>query len=128
MSRPILAILACAAALAWTTPARAKITFDFDYSLDSGFFTNNPSAKTALERAATTYSDRMVDTLTDITPGSGNTWNANFSNPSNGNVTQITDLTIPTGSIKVYVGGAALGGALGQGGPGGFSGSGDSVF
>jgi hypothetical protein len=128
MSRLISAVLACAAGLAYASSAHAKVTFDFNYSLDSGFFTTNPAAKTALERAATVYSDRLVDTLTDITPGNGNTWNANFSNPSTGAATQITDLTIPTGSIKVYVGGATLGGALGQGGPGGFTGNGDSVF
>jgi hypothetical protein len=128
MNRLFSAILACAAGLASAPWAHAKVTFDFDYSLDSGFFTTNPAAKTALERAATVYSDRLLDTLTDITPGNGNTWSANFSNPSTGAATHITDLTIPTGSIKVYVGGAALGGALGQGGPGGFSGSGDLTF
>jgi hypothetical protein len=128
MSRLISAVLACAAGLAFAPPARARITFDFDYSLDSGFFTTNPAAKTALERAATVYSDRLLDNLTDITPGNGNTWNTNFSNPSTGANTQIFNLTIPANSIKVYVGGASLGGALGQGGPGGFSGNGDTVF
>src|SRR3954468_4904535 len=115
MSRVISAILACAAVLAFAPSARAKVTFDFDYSLDTGFFTTNPGAKTALERAATVYSDRLLDNLTDITPGNGNTWDANFTNPSTGAATTITDLTIPANSIKVYVGGASLGGALGQG-------------
>lgn len=128
MSRVLSAILVCAAFLSFAPPARARITFDFDYSLDSGFFTANPAAKTALERAATVYSDRLLDNFTDITPGNGNTWTAKFSNPSTGSLTQITDLTIPAGSMKVYVGGANLGGALGQGGPGGFTGDGDSEF
>jgi hypothetical protein len=129
MSRVLSAILACAAGLAFAPAARAKITFDFDYSLDSGFFTTNPAAKTALERAATVYSDRLLDHLTDITPGNGNSWDARFTNPSTGAATVITDLTIPANAIKVYVGGANLGGALGQGGPGGFfSDKGDSVF
>src|SRR5689334_58597 len=108
MNFRIPALVACVAGCTLSAPAQAKINFSFDYSLDSGFFTNNPAAKTALERAATVYSDRMLDQLTDITPGGGNTWNAVFSNPSTGaNVTQ-TDLTIPNGTIKVYVGGANL--------------------
>jgi hypothetical protein len=128
MSRLISAIMACAAGLAFAPSAHARITFDFDYSLDSGFFTTNPAAKTALERAATVFSDRLLDNLTDITPGNGNTWNTDFTNPSTGVETFIYDLTIPANSIKVYIGGAALGGSLGQGGRGGFHGNGDSTF
>ncbi|MDB5324114.1 MAG: hypothetical protein JWN40_5745 [Phycisphaerales bacterium] len=129
MKRIFSAILACAAGLALAPAAHARITLDFDYSLDTGFFTSNPAAKTALERAATVYSDRLLDQFTDITPGNGNTWNTNFTNPSTGANTQIFNLTIPANSIKIYVGGANLGGALGQGGPGGFfSNQGDSTF
>jgi len=128
MNFRIPALVACLAGCSLSAPAHAKITFSFDYSLDTGFFTKNPAAKTALERAATVYSDRMLDQLTDITPGNGNTWNTVFSNPSTGASVMETDLTIPANVIKVYVGGANLGGALGQGGPGGFSGSGDDTF
>jgi hypothetical protein len=128
MNFRIPAFVACVAGCTLSVPAQAKINFAFDYSLDSGFFTSNPAAKTALERAATVYSDRIVDQLTDITPGGGNTWDTVFSNPSTGASVTQTDLTIPAGTIKVYVGGANLGGALGQGGPGGFSGSGDPTF
>jgi len=110
--------------------ARARITFTFDYSLDStGFFTTNPAAKTALEKAAEVYSDRLVDQLTDITPGNGNTWNTDFTNPATGVAgVKITDLTIPANTLRVYVAGSNLGGALGQGGPGGYGGSGDATF
>jgi hypothetical protein len=128
MKFQIPAILACLAASALPLSAEAKITFDFDYSLDSGFFTSNPAAKVALERAATVYSDRLLDHLTDITPGNGNTWNTVMSNPSTGASVMNVDLTIPADTIKVFVGGANLGGALGQGGPGGFSGDGDATF
>jgi hypothetical protein len=127
MNLRIPAFVACLTACGLSAPAHAKINFSFDYSLDSGFFTTNPAAKTALERAATVYSDRMLDQLSDITPGGGNTWTAVFSNPSTGAGTAVTDLTIPAGTIKVYVGGANLGGALGQGGPGGFSGDSNPI-
>src|SRR5258706_3602861 len=111
MKRVCSAILACAAGLALAPSAHARITFDFDYSLDTGFFTTNPAAKTALERAATVYSDRLLDQLTDITPGNGNTWNTDFTNPSTGAAhVMIYDLTIPANAIKDYVGGANLAG------------------
>jgi hypothetical protein len=122
MNFRIPALVACVAGCTLSVPAQARINFSFDYSLDSGFFTSNPAAKTALDRAATVYSDRILDQLTDITPGGGNTWSAVFSNPSTGASMSMKDLTIAAGTIKVYVGGANLGGALGQGGPGGFSG------
>src|SRR5258706_5835066 len=119
-SRLSAAVLTCIAGLALALPARARISFDLDYPYDSGFFPSNPTAKTALERAANVYSDRLVDQLTDITPQSGDTWNTDFSNPSTGANVKTFNQTIPANTIKVYVGGANLGGALGQGGPGGY--------
>ena len=125
MNFRIPALVACLAGCSLSAPAYAKITFSFDYSLDTGFFTNNPAAKTALERAATVYSDRMLDQLTDITPGNGNTWNTVFSNPSTGASVMETDLTIPANTIKVYVEGRGTWAVRsGRGGQAGFRGAG----
>ena len=102
--------------------AEAKINFDFDFSLDSNnFFT--PAARAALVQAGNVFSDRFLDTLPAIVPGGGQTWTTNFANPSTGvaNSAQIQDLTIPADTLKIYVGAHSLGGALGLGGPGGFS-------
>ncbi|HEY7120662.1 MAG TPA: hypothetical protein VH475_29025 [Tepidisphaeraceae bacterium] len=111
-------------------PARAHITFTLDYTYDTnGFFTANPAAKAALEQAANVYSDRLIDHLTDITSSASNTWNMEFSNPANGNIASIQNQTVPADNIRVYVGGRNLGGALGFGGPGGYSnGLGDATF
>jgi hypothetical protein len=80
--------------------AQAKINFDFDYSLDTNnFFT--PAARAAFEQAATVYTDRILDTLTPITPGGGETWTTSFVNPSTGvsNSPQFTDLSIPADTL-----------------------------
>jgi hypothetical protein len=110
--------------LCLTPAAQAKINLDLDYSLDSNnFFT--PAARAALQQAATVFTDRILDTLPAIVPGNGQTWSTNFDNPSTGveDSPKFTDLTIPANTLKVFVGGRALGGALGIGGPGGFGGT-----
>jgi hypothetical protein len=143
MRRYFPAVLACVVAgLALALPARAKITFDFDYSLDvNNFFNpntgNGQAARAALVTAGHVYEDRMLDNLTAITPGGSNTWTALFTNPGTGATTDpkdpnhwdgIANLNIPTTVLKVYVGGRSLGGAIGLGGPGGYSGLGDAAF
>jgi hypothetical protein len=116
---------------------RAKIIFDIDYSLDqanNNFFNPNTAdgqaARAAMTAAAQVYGDRLIDNLTAITSGGINTWTTDFTNPGNGqNHVAISNLTIPANTIKIYVGGRSLGGAIGLGGPGGFTnGIGDSAF
>ena len=144
MRRLFPAVLACAfvAGLALAPPARAKVTFDFDYSLDvNNFFNpstaNGQAARAALVTAGHVYEDRVLDNLTAITPGGINTWTALFTNPGTGATTDPKDpnhwdglpnVNIPTNVLKVYVGGRSLGGAIGLGGPGGYSGQGDVPF
>jgi hypothetical protein len=135
MRRYFPAVLACiVAGLALALPARAKITLDFDYSLDvNNFFNpntaNGQAARAALGTAGHVYEDRMLDNLTAITPGGTNTWTTDFTNPGTGAADYaISNLNIPTGVVKVYVGGRSLGGAIGLGGPGGYSGLGDAAF
>jgi hypothetical protein len=109
-------------ALVPAAATQAKVAFDFDYSLDvNSFFT--PAARTALEQAATVFSDRFLDKLPAIVPGNGESWETRFANPGTGaeHAPDIANLTIPADTLKIYVGGRALGGALGLGGPGGFS-------
>jgi hypothetical protein len=108
------------------TPA---LTFQFDYSLDhSGFFAD-PSHRQILEQAAADLASRIDSTPEAITPGGTDTWTALFNDPSTGAQARITDLTIPTGTIRVYAGGGALGGGeAGEGGPGGYSVTGSPAF
>jgi hypothetical protein len=132
MIRRSLAVSLCLAALALgvaAPAARAKITISLDYSFDTAnynFF--NPdtptgqAARAALARAASVYEDRFLDTLSPISPGSGNTWVTDLTNPGNGQEhLAISNLNIPTNTIKIFVGGRPLGGAIGLGGPGGYT-------
>jgi hypothetical protein len=111
--------------------ALAQPTVVFDYSLDtSGFFgaVGSPQ-RAALDAAASRLTSRLADSLTAITPGSGNTWTATFNNPTSGAATNVTDLTIAANTIRIYVGGRSLGvGTLGLGQTGGFTASGSVAF
>src|SRR5438128_2075347 len=96
MRRLFPAVLACVAGLALALPARAKITLDFDYSLDvNNFFnsgtTNGQAARAALVTAGHVYEDRMLDNFTAITPGGINSWTALFTNPGTGATTDPAD-------------------------------------
>jgi len=122
----LVAVLMCSAA-----PARAQVTIDFDTSFDSNnFFLTHPLAMTALQTAGQTIANRFGDTLTAIAPSGSNHWNIDTFNPSNpGASIQTADLTIAQNHVRVYVGGATLGGSeLGLGGPGGFGASGSSAW
>lgn len=129
--RILIVLCFCMNVLVMTGPtSRAAIVFDFDYTYDTGFFNSNAQARTMLQQAGATLTARLVDNLGAITPGSGDTWTAVISNPATGQAppSPITNLTIPTNTIKVYVGARSLGGPLAVGGPGGFSGSGSQSF
>src|SRR4051794_39021310 len=114
------------ALLVLAAPARARIIFDFDYTYDSAnFFT--PAARAALDRAATYYSDRLLDNLTAISASGSDTWSQKFITPATGdnvNLVTVTNPTVPANTLKIYVAGRNLSGAIGLGGPGGYSASG----
>lgn len=97
------------------------IDFRFDYSLDTSGFFDQPGAKAALERAADILESRISDTLDAIIPSGTNTWDAVFINPSTGSENTLTDLAIPANEILIFAGARNLGGALANGGWGGYS-------
>jgi|GEM_PF-2835607 hypothetical protein len=99
------------------------ITFDFDFSLDANGFFNDMESRDALVAAGEIVLANLDDTLTAIVPGSispGDTWTANYPNPSNGDLVETDNLTIDENVIRVFAGGRELGATLGIGGPGGF--------
>jgi hypothetical protein len=118
--------------LALTPTAHAKVTFDFDYSLDgpAGYFATHLEAKTALQQASFVYSDRLLDSLSAITPSGSDTWTAKFNNPSTGDALSLLNLAIPANTVKIYIGARAPlpNGALANGTAGGFTVSGTSSF
>ncbi len=128
---PFRALPALAAAfLAISTSARA-LDIQFDYTYDTGnFFIGHADRQSLLDAAAAVFELRLADTLSAITPSGGNTWTADFDNPTTGAAVSVSNLSLAQGVLKVYVGAMQLGtGTLGMGGPGGYSvaGSGPSA-
>ncbi len=112
--------------------AYANIDIQFDFSYDTRYFFNsNSAALSALDAAASVFETRFTDSLSAINSGGGNDFSTEFFNPANpsgGNIT-LSNQSIGMNVIRVYAGGADLGGnTLGVGGPGGYSCSGFGNF
>lgn len=107
----------------------ARIDIQFDYTYDTGNFFADPNRKAVLDLAANVYEERITDDLAAITPSGGNTWDAILNDPSGTGTQTVSNLTIPAGVLKVYVGSRNFGGStLAVGGPGGYSANGDSSW
>src|SRR5687768_11013361 len=82
----VAGVVFCAAAGA----AQGRVTFSLDYSYDpaEGVFDGTTAAglqaRATMQRAAQVLSDRLVDNLTAIAPGGGNTWSPRVVNPATG--------------------------------------------
>ncbi|MFP4052503.1 MAG: matrixin family metalloprotease [Phycisphaerae bacterium] len=117
----VLAVVMAAA------PARG-LTIQLDYTYDGGFFASNPSAVSAMQAAAGAF-EIFTDDLLAIEPGGVNTWNAFFTRPDTGSTMELANPTVAADTLRVYVGGRALGGTtLAHGGPGGFSAAGTQTW
>lgn len=110
----------------------SAISVVIDYSLDTlDFFgAGNPdgapagaTAKSALEAAASFFSDSLTDDFDAIVPTGGNTWDITFTHPGTGAAGHaISNPSIASDTVIIYAGGRALAGSTrGKGGPGGFS-------
>lgn len=128
-SNPLLLLLWVAGMISASSNLRGQVVIQFDYSLDTGGFFADASRKALLETAATALTSRLGDTLSAITPGGDNNWSISLHHPGTGNSTSVSNPTIPANTLIIYAGGMDLPpNVLGQGGPGGFSGSGTSDF
>jgi hypothetical protein len=107
--------------------AQAKVTFVFDYQFDTGNFFTQP-ARDELARAARVFEDRLVDNLASIGVSAGNTWDAEFTNPSTGAGQSVRNLNVAANTVRVYVGARPLGPVLALGGPGGSTVTGDAAY
>lgn len=115
------------------------ITIQFDYRFDSNQFFNRPERRNALEAAADIFEVRLLDDLERIEASNGQSWTANFFDPSkdpsdfpiiepsrgsiiDDGLIRLPNLLVPEDTLIVFVGGAALSGnTLAFGGPGGSS-------
>lgn len=104
-----------------------SVQFVFDYSYDTAGFFGDSDRQDVLEQAAADLGSRMYDRLDDLAASGGNTWSADFDDPATGILTSEVDLVVPADTLYVFAGARDLGGtAVGRGGYGGFSASGDS--
>lgn len=99
----------------------AQLTINFDFSYDtSGFFSGTDGAirKGDLNAAAQVFENRMTqESFSAITPGGANSWNLNFTDPSDsGSNVTISNPALPANTVTIYVGARNLGGALGVAG------------
>ncbi|HMP08640.1 MAG TPA: hypothetical protein PJ982_20015, partial [Lacipirellulaceae bacterium] len=114
------------------SPAGAvNVVLDFTY--DTGnFFAAGSQARSALQAAATFFSELLQDNFSSISKPAdfySSTfngvaywdWSLNFSNPSGPGTITLNNQTIAAGEYRVYAGARDIvGTALGTGGPGGF--------
>ena len=95
--------------------AEAKVNFILDYSLEAagGLFdagtTEGQQARAAMQRAARVFSERLLDDLTAISPGGGNTWSPRVVNPGSGQLVTPALSGVGANDIRVYVGSRLLG-------------------
>ena len=106
---------------------RAEITVQFDYTYDTGFFTDHPERQATLQFAADSLT-RFLDNLDAITPSGGNTWKAQIARPDTGALLYVPNPAVPADTLIVYVGARDMSDALGKGGPGGYTASGSPAW
>jgi len=106
----------------------ASITVD--YSFDTQGFFDDPAARAALDAVAAEISSTLGDSLEAIVPSGSNSWTQRFSHPGTGvSGDFVSNPTVAADEIVVYAGGRSLGSSvLGEGGPGGFSASGNQAW
>lgn len=122
--------------LVTASQSASAVIIDFDYSFDGGFFSGtNISRRTPLEAAGSYLGSILADSLAPITSTSNLHFNINFSDPGSNtpNTISLNSYSVAADTLKVFVGGRALGGnTLGFGGPGGYdataSGPGGTAF
>lgn len=96
------------------------VTFQFDYSRDTGGFFADQARRDVLEEAGNQVGGQLQDVLFEIIPHQldpADTWTARFADPSGPGTFDVVDPIIGENVILVYVGGQNLGGTLAFGGP-----------
>jgi len=120
-----------ALALIVLTSQLSAITIKIDYSYDTNNFFDTQAKKSAIEGVAKFFGDLIIDNLLRIDAAEfpGFSWMARPFHPATGELLSIANLIVPEDTIIVYVGARNLSGnTRGVGGPGGWSGSGNSTW
>ncbi len=110
--------------------ASQAITIEFDYSLDtSSFF--DAGKKAVLGQVASLFGSNLTDSLSAITSFGSNNASFIIDNPAVTGTQNLalTNQSIAADVVRIYLGATTLGtNVLGEGGPGGYSGSGSFGF
>ncbi|AMK77742.1 MULTISPECIES: matrixin family metalloprotease [Methylomonas] len=106
------------------------VVINFDYTYDGGFFSGgNASRRNILDAAGGFLGSILTDSLTAITSGGGNSFNAVFQRPDTGATTTLSNFNVAANALTVFVGGQSMSpGSLGYGGYGGYGISGTQDF
>jgi len=144
--RPAIALFT--ASLLASPAGWAALSITFDYSFDESgtqFFGSSGTPVTdrrnILEDAATVFETSLIAQSTNLdgssnelsaispdVPG-GDTWDATFTNPDDGSSDSVSNRSVASGEVIVYVGGRSLGGStLAVGEVGGFTASGSQAW
>ena len=100
----------------------SAVSFVIDYTYDTNDFFDTQEKRDLLQEVADLFSEKLTDNLAAITPGGGNSWKAEFTNPATGKTGKTSNLSVPEDTLIVYAGGRSLSGStLAIGGPGGWS-------
>jgi len=104
------------------------VTVSIDYSYDSHGFFDSVERRDSLQSALDSVVSQLSDTLQSISPRKRNNWRAHFIDPSTGSDTFVLNQKIESNQLVVYAGGRDLGSSLGEGGPGGYTASGNGKW
>ncbi|AGA29745.1 Calx-beta domain-containing protein [Singulisphaera acidiphila] len=107
-----------------------SLTIKIDYTYDSSNFFDTPAKRNVMEAAANSIGSVLNDNLLAIQASGSNSWMAHFPNPSNGQLSTINNLVVPTNTIVIFVGGRALPAEseAAEGSSGGFSAQGSQTW
>lgn len=97
------------------------VAIQFDYSLDTAGFFNDPAKRAVLQQAANDIGSHLSANLPGVAASGGNTYSVSFFNPATGQQVVLNNPVLYANTLTVYAGGRAMsGGEAGVGGFGGF--------
>jgi hypothetical protein len=130
LNRKKLIVGSCTLVVGLGVSSASAVNVVLDFSNEANFFLGNPTALSAVNKAAADLSAALTsnlaattDTSTGTVGGSSVTYDfsLNYTNPSAGGTVSIANAAVPANEFRVFVGQRNLtGSTLGEGGPGSF--------
>lgn len=125
MQKRLSLTLIAAFCLLLVAPVRGQLSFQFDYTYDTGFFTGGNSGRQIYLTAVGSYITNLISgtEFSAITPSGANSRHAQVFDPRDvGATLDLGNVSVAANTIVVYVGAYNRGSStLGVGGSGGFN-------